>query len=49
MAIRAAVVQKSSQGGWKLRVSLVNSAGKTIDSAATGAEFGVVSVDGSDL
>jgi hypothetical protein len=49
MAITAVVMQKDSPGHWTLNATLLDGDGNEVDSAQTSAEFGVVSVDGSDF
>jgi hypothetical protein len=49
MAITAAVVQKSTPGGWTLDVALYDESEAEIDSASTAAEYGVATVDGADF
>jgi hypothetical protein len=48
IAITAVVVQKESSGRWPLRLRLVKD-GKTVDTEGTSAQYGVVTVDGSDF
>jgi hypothetical protein len=46
--ITAATVQKQDEGSWRLGLKLVKD-GEVLDSSSTSAQYGVVSVDGSDF
>jgi len=48
MSITAVVVQKQTDGHWPLRLDLLRN-GEVVDSKGTSAQYGVVTVDGSDF
>jgi hypothetical protein len=48
MAITAVVLQKRSAGSWTLNVSLVSD-GTAVDTKEASAEYGVVTVDGTNF
>ena len=48
IAITAALIQKSTLGNWPLLAALVKD-GKRLDRQSTSAEYGVVTLSGSDF